>query len=90
MTHTPFFQSAGITAEALSDIIRTALVVLSLIWAAWIVLGVIHKIDQPDCNLVALASRVLGVLVIVSSCIGLVYLPTGSQRPLNHFIYTKL
>lgn len=69
-----FCQAAGITADQLSIVIRTVLLVLAMIWSAWMLLGAIHNMDHPDFNFVTLASRLLAVLMIVSSCVGLVYM----------------
>jgi hypothetical protein len=69
-----FAESAGISAERLQQCLGALLLTLTLVWAAWIILSTVREADQPGFTFITLVSRVLGVLVVVSSCIVLVHI----------------
>jgi len=68
-----FAESAGISAARLQQSLEALLLTLTMMWAAWVILNTIREAHQPGFNFITLVSRVLGVLIIVSSCIVLVH-----------------
>ncbi len=70
-----FYASSGISANALSLFIRTALLVGFLMWAAWCVLELLkyHKQHRNE-NISTLLSNYVQVFFLISIMIALVFI----------------
>ena len=69
-----FASAAGISAFSLSMFIRTSLLVLFLMWAAWLVLELLrdHK-NENHINISTLLNQYIQVFFLVSILIALVF-----------------
>lgn len=70
-----FTQAAGISAESLSIFVRTSLLALFFMWAAWCSLELLkyHKVHRTE-NIANLLMKYIQVFFLVSVVIALVFI----------------
>ncbi len=66
--------AAGVTASEASITIRTLLIVMVVIWAAWFIYGELHHFRHHDIDLYDVLRKNLRVLWVVSITVVLIFM----------------
>lgn len=69
-----FQTSAGVSPDKLSLLIRTLVLVITFIWAAWCVYGEIHHFNQHGVDIESGIRKLSRILLIVMLMIMLVFI----------------
>ncbi len=69
-----FQTSAGVATDKLSTFIRTVLVVLTFLWAAWCVLGEINHYRHHEIEIDLAFRKIMRVLFVVTIMVILVFI----------------
>ena len=69
-----FQTTAGLSPNKISLLIRSVLLALTFVWAAWCVYGEIHHLQQGDCEMDAMIHKIFRVLWMVTLTVILVFI----------------
>jgi integrating conjugative element protein (TIGR03758 family) len=69
-----FETAAGLSAAKISLLIRTVLLALTFVWAAWCVYGEIHHFRHGDLDIDCMTHKILRILLIVTLMMALVFI----------------
>lgn len=72
---TAFLTAAGIVPDKLSLFIRSVLLVLTFIWAAWCVYGEIHSFRLHGIEVDLMLQKTMRILLVVALVVVLVFIP---------------
>ena len=72
---TAFLTAAGIAPDKLSLLIRSVLLVLTFIWAAWCVSGEIHAFRHHGVEVDLMLQKTMRILLVVALVVVLVFIP---------------
>ncbi len=69
-----FETAAGLSPAKISLLIRTVLLALTFVWAAWCVYGEIHHFRHGDLDIDCRAHKILRILLVVTLMMVLVFI----------------
>jgi integrating conjugative element protein (TIGR03758 family) len=69
-----FQSAAGVSPDKISLLIRTVLLALSFVWAAWCIYGEIHHLRHENFDIDRSSHKILRILLIVSLMVILVFI----------------
>ncbi len=69
-----FQTAAGIAPEKISLLLRTGLLVLVFLWAAWCIYGEIHQFKQHEIEIYAVMRKLFRILTLVVLMMALVFI----------------
>ena len=69
-----FETAAGLSPAKISLLIRTVLLALTFVWAAWCVYGEIHHFRHGDLDIDCMTHKILRILLIVTLMMALVFI----------------
>ncbi len=69
-----FETAAGLSPAKISLLIRTILLALTFVWAAWCVYGEIHHFSHGDNDIDCMIKKILRILLMVTFMVALVFI----------------
>ena len=69
-----FHSAAGVSPDKISLFIRTVLLALTFVWAAWCVYGEIHHLRQGEVDIEHVITKIMRILFMVTIVTILVFI----------------
>jgi integrating conjugative element protein (TIGR03758 family) len=66
--------AAGVSPDKISFFIRTILLALTFVWAAWCVYGEIHQLRHGDTDIEKMTTKIMRILFVVTIVTTLVFI----------------
>jgi|GEM_PF-2439284 len=71
---TAFTASAGVSPDKMSLLIRTVLLALTFLWAAWCIYGEVQFFKHHDTEIIDMVGKCSRILLIVSLVVTLIFI----------------
>jgi integrating conjugative element protein (TIGR03758 family) len=69
-----FQSAAGVSPDKISVLIRTIIMTLTFVWAAWCVYGEIHHLRHGDVDIEHVITKIMRILFVVTIVTILVFI----------------